>query len=161
MVCDVITLIPHPKDIDNGHFGVDPFIWYKAVEQLDMQRMDGSDNSVTATTAVVVFLMTSISRNTQRLEQPQIVSCLVIVVEIKCPFPLQSKTMNELEWLVVDDDKVFRLNRSHKYFYQEQMQLFVSKRLYCDFVVWSPELKSVERIMPDRVWWDEKSRQVM
>ena len=69
--------------------------------------------------------------------------------------------MNELEWLVVDDDKVFRLNRSHKYFYQEQMQLFVSKRLYCDFVVWSPELKSVERIMPDRVWWVEKSRQVM
>ena len=77
---------PQPKDIDNGHFGVDPSIWSKVVEQLDMQRMNGSDNSVTAPTAVVGFLNTSISRNTQRLEQPHMVSCLVIVVEIKCPF---------------------------------------------------------------------------
>ena len=56
--------------------------------------------------------------------------------------------MNDLEWLVIDDDGEFRLNRSHKYFYQVQMQLFVSKRLYCDFVVWSPEMMCVERIMP-------------
>ena len=41
------------------------------------------------------------------------------------------------------------------------MQLFVSKRQYCDFVVWSPEMMCVERIMPDTVWWDEKSRQGM
>ena len=58
------------------------------------------------------------------------------ILEIKCPFTLQCKTMNELEWLVVDDDGEFRLNRSHKYLYQMQMQLFVSKRLYCGFVVW-------------------------
>ena len=49
------------------------------------------------------------------------------ILEIKCPFTLQSKTMNDLEWLVIDDDGEFRLNRSHKYFYQVQMQLFVSK----------------------------------
>ena len=36
------------------------------------------------------------------------------VLEIKCPFTLQSKTMNELEWLVVDDDGHFLLKRSHK-----------------------------------------------
>ena len=83
------------------------------------------------------------------------------ILEIKCPFTLQSKSMNDLEWLVIDDDGEFRLKRSHKYFYQVQMQLFVSKRLYCDFVVWSPEMMCVERIMPDTVWWDEKSRQGM
>ena len=52
------------------------------------------------------------------------------ILESKCPFPLRSMTMDELEWLVVDYGRVFRLNRSHKYFYQVQM--FVSKRLYCD-----------------------------
>ena len=41
------------------------------------------------------------------------------------------------------------------------MQLFVSKKQYCDFVVWSPEMMCVERIMPRTVWWDEKSRQGM
>ena len=40
------------------------------------------------------------------------------------------------------------------------MQLFVSKIMYCDFVLWSPEVM-MERIMPDTVWWDEKSRQGM
>ena len=69
--------------------------------------------------------------------------------------------MNELEWLVVDDDGHFLLKRSHKYFYQVQMQLFVTKKQYCDFVVWSPGMMNVERIMPDTVWWDEKSRQGM
>ena len=32
---DVITLIPQPTEIDNGHFAVDPSIWSKVVEQLD------------------------------------------------------------------------------------------------------------------------------
>ena len=35
------------------------------------------------------------------------------------------------------------------YFYQVQMQLFVCKRLYCDFVVCSPTMMSVEKIMSD------------
>ena len=35
------------------------------------------------------------------------------ILEIKCPFTRQSKTMNELEWLVVDDDGESLLNRSH------------------------------------------------
>ena len=66
------------------------------------------------------------------------------ILEIKCPFTLQSKTMGELEWPVVDDDdEVFWLNRLHKYFYRVQMQFFVFKRLYCDFVIWSHEMMSV------------------
>ena len=32
---DIITLIPQRKEIDNGHFAVDPSIWSKVVEQLD------------------------------------------------------------------------------------------------------------------------------
>ena len=38
------------------------------------------------------------------------------ILEIKYPFTLQSKTMNELDWLVVDDDGEFILKQSHKYF---------------------------------------------
>ena len=41
------------------------------------------------------------------------------------------------------------------------MQLFVSKIMYCDFVVWSHEMMSMERIMPDTVWRDEKWQQGM
>ena len=52
--------------------------------------------------------------------------CGNVILEIKCPFTLQNKTTNELEWLVVDDEGELCLNRSHKYFYQVQMQLFVS-----------------------------------
>ena len=32
---DIITRIPQPNFFDNGHFGVDPSIWSKVVEQLD------------------------------------------------------------------------------------------------------------------------------
>ena len=33
------------------------------------------------------------------------------ILEIKCPFTLQSKCMNDLEWLIIDDDGEVRLNR--------------------------------------------------
>ncbi len=41
------------------------------------------------------------------------------------------------------------------------MQLFVMNKMYCDFVVWSPEGLFVERIYPDREWWVKWSGQGM
>ena len=37
----------------------------------------------------------------------------------------------------------------------------MTNREYCDFVVWSPEMLYIERIVPDSVWWAEKSEQGM
>ena len=34
------------------------------------------------------------------------------LVEVKCPFSLQTKDMNELEWMVVDSTGKFRLSRA-------------------------------------------------
>ena len=41
------------------------------------------------------------------------------------------------------------------------MQLFVTNRVYCDFIAWSPDMLYIERIVPDRVGWAEKSKQGM
>lgn len=35
------------------------------------------------------------------------------------------------------------------YYYQVQMQIFVSNLLYCDFVIWSPNIFFKQRIYPD------------
>ena len=39
------------------------------------------------------------------------------------------------------------LNTSHKYYHQVQVQLFVTKARFCDFVVWSPTELHIERIL--------------
>ena len=38
--------------------------------------------------------------------------CGLGLVEVKCPFSLQTKDMNELEWMVVDSTGKFRLSRT-------------------------------------------------
>ena len=87
--------------------------------------------------------------------------CGVGVVEVKCPITLRDGNMSSLDWMVIESDGKFRLRKTHRHYYQVQMQLFVTNREYCDFVVWSPEMLYIERIVPDSVWWAEKSKQGM
>jgi len=37
-----------------------------------------------------------------------------------------------------NDNKKLQLKRNHQYFYQIQAQLFVTRLLWCDFVIWMP-----------------------
>ena len=84
------------------------------------------------------------------------------LVEIKCPYTLrESSDFGKLAWMCLVDDILYGLSRSHRHYFQVQMQLFVTNKMYCDFVVRSPEGLFVERIYPDREWWVKWSGQGM
>ena len=83
------------------------------------------------------------------------------LLEVKCPYTLrESSDFGQLAWMCLVDD-IYGLSRSHRHYFQVQMQLFVTNKMYCDFVVWSPEGLFVERIYPDREWWVKWSAQGM
>ena len=77
------------------------------------------------------------------------------VVEIKCPFCIRQTSLGEAALKVknfcLDElpGHVFKLKRDHSYYYQCQLQIFVTTRRFCDFVVWSPEELYIERITLD------------
>lgn len=80
------------------------------------------------------------------------------VLEIKCPAVLEKiipanihelseKQRRNLCFSIVNG--VPRLKRTHKYYYQIQIQMVVCNVSFCDFVIWSPKGMSVERILKD------------
>ena len=77
-------------------------------------------------------------------------------LEIKCPFSMKDKLKLEIPWLIPENGSV-QLNRSHSYYYQLQMQLFMTGRQYCDFFVWCPQNFHLERVFPDKDLWDTMS----
>ena len=54
-----------------------------------------------------------------------------------------------------NDNERLRLKRKHQYFYQVQTQLFVTRLLWCDFVIWTPNEICVERIYYDQQFIEE------
>lgn len=89
--------------------------------------------------------------------------CLGGCLEVKCPFLL--KDAEEIfEYLsfkstcLMKNENSIILNRNHRYYFQVQMQLFVSQLLYCDFVIWSPKILFIERILPDQDFFREQGR---
>ena len=69
------------------------------------------------------------------------------IVEIKCPFTgreYHPDHLNKLKNSFLDANGL--LNRSHRYFTQVQGQLMITRRDYCDFVVWTPLGVYVQRI---------------
>lgn len=87
------------------------------------------------------------------------------IVEIKCPYnaakegldPVSAaKTMKTFfcKVSVLDSDNV-ELKRGHDYFYQVQGTMAITRRSWCDFVVWTPKGMSVERIAFDAELWVE------
>ena len=77
------------------------------------------------------------------------------VVEIKCPLCASQIPLHEaasgIRNFCLDEcpDGKLQLQRNHGYYFQCQMQIFVTKRLFCDFVVWTPEEVHIERITLD------------
>ncbi|XP_069108924.1 uncharacterized protein [Argopecten irradians] len=72
------------------------------------------------------------------------------LLEIKCPYNIRDKTIKAA---ILDNsfclNASFSLKRSHKYFAQVQMQMYVCDGNYTDFVVWSPMDCVVTRINRD------------
>ena len=75
------------------------------------------------------------------------------VVEVKCPLCAEKSSLEEAakrtQFCLDKVDGKFRINRSHSYYYQCQLQLYVTKCLYCDFVVWTTDEVHIERIVPN------------
>lgn len=75
-------------------------------------------------------------------------------MEIKCPYSAKDALVHEIperqrSYLVVDGNDA-KLLRNHHYFKQVMMQMFVCKRSYCDFVVWTQKDVFIERVMLDQ-----------
>ena len=65
------------------------------------------------------------------------------IVEIKCPFSDRKSNPNMLKNSFLNESGLIR---SHRYFTQVQGQLRITRRDFCDFVVWTPVGLLVQRI---------------
>ncbi|XP_013406999.1 uncharacterized protein LOC106171266 [Lingula anatina] len=72
------------------------------------------------------------------------------LLEVKCPSTLKDSDTIDMPYL---KDK--KLKRETKYFYQVQMQLFLTDRQYCDFFIWTPHATLCERITRDTKLWED------
>jgi len=69
--------------------------------------------------------------------------CGTGVLEVKCPYCVQNTSLEDVAvkssfYLSKLSNGKFKLNHDHQYFYQCQLQLMVTERAHCDFVVWTP-----------------------
>ncbi|KAL3877427.1 hypothetical protein ACJMK2_035249 [Sinanodonta woodiana] len=63
-------------------------------------------------------------------------------LEIKCPYSMKEKPILDLT-----------IDCKHTYYYQMQMQMFLSDRQYCDLYVWCPHDHHYERVYRDNALW--------
>ena len=82
------------------------------------------------------------------------------IAEFKCPYSkrdvMPQKTCKDPNFFCFHDSNGLHLKKSHCYYHQVQMQLFVGTDLYdwCDFCVYTPKGIAVERISLDIEWCD-------
>lgn len=78
------------------------------------------------------------------------------LLEVKCPFSAANQPANvkHVTYLEVVNGKT-RLKRMHEYYSQVQYQMGVTKRLWCDFFVYTKSDYFVERILFDETHWVE------
>lgn len=83
-------------------------------------------------------------------------------VEVKCPYCAQKSSFAELihtnKTCLISDGAEMKLNRKHAYYSQVQMQLALTGKKYCDFVVWSEVDFFMERINFDKDFWNSESQ---
>ena len=85
-----------------------------------------------------------------------ITCCGYGVLEVKCPFSAKEA---ESLWQVAEQQKDFclqllpskslKLSTNHPYYLQCQLQIYTTRRSYCDFVVWHPAGLHIERLTLD------------
>lgn len=87
--------------------------------------------------------------------------CGTGVVEVKCPFSQRnSRTLKAIfskknsPLIMVNGSLI--MNKKHQYYYQIQMQMFVSDVAYCDFVVWNNSETLIVRCLKDTIFWEQE-----
>ncbi|EZA62163.1 hypothetical protein X777_06112 [Ooceraea biroi] len=81
------------------------------------------------------------------------------LLEIKCPLSAENLTADEASQKLPQFKTVFdrknpdKMNPKHRYFYQVQGQLNITRRDYCIFVVWTPKSFKIMRVSRDEVFW--------
>ena len=76
------------------------------------------------------------------------------IVEVKCPMVCRIMSFSDCasgkvsNFSLKECGEGLRLNTSHQYHHQVQVQLFMTKARFCHFVVWSPTELHIERILP-------------
>ncbi|KMQ86118.1 hypothetical protein RF55_14999 [Lasius niger] len=84
------------------------------------------------------------------------------LVEIKCPLSAEHLTAEKaIETLpslkgIFDKKNPYKMNRNHRFFYQVQGQLNITRREYCIFAVWTPESIKIVNISTDNEFWKNK-----
>jgi len=84
------------------------------------------------------------------------------LVEIKCLLSAEDLTAEEaIKTLprlraIFDRNNKNKLNRNHKYFYQIQGQLNITKRDYCIFVLWTPKSLKTVYVHRDKEFWQNR-----
>ena len=87
--------------------------------------------------------------------------CVYGCGEVKCPYCIEGldfdKYCQRKNSCIQSDGEKYSLKRDHAYFYQVQQQLHITKRTYCDFIVFAVSKgasKSFQqRIFPDNEHW--------
>lgn len=82
--------------------------------------------------------------------------CGAGVVEIKCPWcaknanSLQEVAQSKKNFCLQNEDEAgLKLSKQHSFYLQCQLQMHVTRRTYCDFIVWREGDIHIERIKPD------------
>jgi len=76
-------------------------------------------------------------------------------LEVKCPYvcanmSIAQTSIKSRSFCLQNDNGKLKLKMSHQYFYQVQVQTYVTHLLWCDFVIWTPTEFYVERIEYDQ-----------
>ena len=79
------------------------------------------------------------------------------ILEIKCPFKYRNldpvEAAKNKDFCCELKDGILALKKQHNYYYQVQGQMAIASRNWCDFVVYSNDKVSVERIPFDENQW--------
>lgn len=84
------------------------------------------------------------------------------ILEIKCPYSARDLTPEEgintkkISIWKKNKDGVYEINKIHKWYYQVQGQLHISKRDYCILGVWTPKGLKTEIITKDDEFWEKE-----
>ena len=84
------------------------------------------------------------------------------LLESKCPAQVSEVTVDELctkkpSFFLQKCDGKYKLKQRHEYYFQIQGQMHITKRKWCDFVVWNPQATNkliIDRIHYDPYFWD-------
>ncbi len=82
------------------------------------------------------------------------------IAEYKCPYTAREMTPEQACSTIKGffckllPDGTVTLRTNHSYYYQVQGALGVTGRQWCDFVVWTPQGVSTERILFDQNFWE-------